>query len=255
MKILLVSLVALFPFSLFADSYGTAGLPSQPYIYVAGTATEERAPDTITVFFDLVGRDADQAKANQDVQTRSSKAFALLHDLKIADTDVIAEEITSEAEFEQTDNNSQKRGKLIGYSVTRPFTVKLRDVSTFGKLVNSLIKSVNAEIRRSHTSFSKEDEISKELWNKAIIDAREQADRTAKQTGMKVDSVFAISPTPIPEITSTMFPKGGGVERVVVTGSNVPTPEEWEKYRLAPISFSETVQIIYLISPAASPVK
>jgi uncharacterized protein YggE len=252
MKIWLLSLTALFPLSLFAESYGTAGLPSTPYTYVQGEATEEKTPDTIIVNFDLVGRAPEQVKANQDVQTRSSKAFDLLRERKIADADITAEEITSEAEFDGDEQNPQKHGKLIGYKVTRPFTVKLRDVNAFGKLVNNLIESVNAEIRSSRTQYSKEDDLNKKLWDKAIDNAREQADRTAKKAGMKVDSVFAISPTAVAEITSTMFPKGdnNGAERVVVTGSNIPTPEEWEKYRLAPIKFSQLVHIIYLISPA-----
>jgi hypothetical protein len=72
---------------------------------------------------------------------------------------------------------------------------------------------------------------------------------------MKVDSIYAISPVPIPEITSRMFPKGesgNGVEKVVVTGSNIPTPEARlpSEYRLTPIYFQQIVHVIYLISPA-----
>src|SRR6202035_564124 len=153
MKISLLTVLAVFPLSLFAESYGTAGLPSQPYIYVEGNATVEKAPDTIIMIFDLVGRAPDQAKANQDVQTRSSKTFALLRERKIADVDIIAEDITSEAVFEENKENPQKHGKVIGYQVTRPFTVKLRDVNAFGKLVNSLIESVSPEIRTSRTQY------------------------------------------------------------------------------------------------------
>jgi hypothetical protein len=75
--------------------------------------------------------------------------------------------------------------------------------------------------------------------------------KTVKQMGMKIDSVFAISPVPIPEIQSTMFPKSA-LERVIVTGSNIPIREDrvGPEYRLQPLSFSQRVHVIYLISPA-----
>jgi uncharacterized protein YggE len=232
--------------------------PFPSLIYVEGEATDEKAPDTIVLTFDVVGIAPESVKANQDVQARSAKVFALLRDRKIADNDIVAEGITSEKEFEETETTPRKR-KLIGYKVTRPFTVKLRDVKGFGKLVDALIATANPEIHRSNTEYSKEKEVKKELWDKAVANAREQADQTASRAGMKVDSVFAISPTPVADITSAMFPKGSNdndIERVIVTGSNIPTPEDWEQYRLAPISFTQIVHVIYLISPApASPGK
>jgi hypothetical protein len=66
---------------------------------------------------------------------------------------------------------------------------------------------------------------------------------------MKIDSVFAVSPVSFPEIQGRFF---RSPERVIVTGSNVPTLEEsgLPKFRLAPITMSESVHVIYLISPA-----
>lgn len=43
------------------------GLPNQPYIYVEGKAEIEKPADMVTLRFDLVARNADQAKANQEV--------------------------------------------------------------------------------------------------------------------------------------------------------------------------------------------
>jgi hypothetical protein len=93
------------------------------------------------------------------------------------------------------------------------------------------------------------------MWRKATTNAREQAEKTLRAEGMKIDSVYAISPAPVLEIASTMFPKDrtDEVERVIVTGSNVPTAAEGGKpsqYHLAPITVTQVVHIIYLISPA-----
>ena len=87
-----------------------------------------------------------------------------------------------------------------------------------------------------------------QLWDKAIANARTEAEKTVKQAAMKVDSVFAISPVTFPEIYTDIFQTN---DRIIVTGSNIPTAEEGRaQYWLGPVSITETVHVIYLISPA-----
>jgi uncharacterized protein YggE len=117
MKRFLFLLVLSLPIHVFADG----GLPDKPYIYVVGKAEIEKPADMMTLRFDLVGRAPEQPKANEDVQTKANKIVALTKDRKIAETDVIAEEIQSQPEFEGGDEYSDKRGKLIGFKVTRRF--------------------------------------------------------------------------------------------------------------------------------------
>ncbi len=247
MKRFLFFSLAILPVSAFAQS----GLPNQPYIYVKGIAGDQKAADVVILRFDLVARAPDQPKANVDVQTKSNKVFALLRERKVSDNDIIAEAIKSEADFEQTDTGYPRHGKLIGYVVTRNFSVKVRDVTVYPKLIDDLIATANAEFTGVEGIYSKEKELTKQLWNKAISDARDQADATVKQLGMRVDSAFAVSPVTIPDITPSMFPRTTE-ERTIVTGSNIPTQQDRvaSEYRLAPVDFSQSVHVIYLISPA-----
>src|SRR5438874_7994908 len=122
-RFLLFSLV-IFPLTVFAEG----GLPDKPYIYVQGNAEIKKPADIVTMRFDLVGRAPDQPKANADVQSKANKIFNLLKERKIADNDVIAEDLRSEPEYEQEENYARGHGKLIGYKVTRPFQIKVRDV-------------------------------------------------------------------------------------------------------------------------------
>jgi uncharacterized protein YggE len=242
MKLICLALLS-FPFCLLAGD----GVPNQPYIYVLGRAELSKPPDMATLRFNLIARNPNQVKANTDVQTRANKVFALLTEKKIAKNDIIAGDIRSEAQFERNEAHPQEYGKLIGYTVTRPFTVKIRDLTIFPKLVDQLIKIGNAELTSIVPGLSNEDEMEDQLWDKAIADARKQAERTVKQARMKIDSVFAISPIAFPEIYTDIFQ---GNERVIVTGSNIPTAEEGTaQYWLGPVSLIEKVHVIYLISP------
>lgn len=78
MKRLLLFSLVLFPIKLFAQ-----GLPDKPYIYVEGKAELEKLADMMTLRFDLVGRAPEQPKANEDVQTKANKIFALIKDRKV----------------------------------------------------------------------------------------------------------------------------------------------------------------------------
>ncbi len=244
MKRLLFVFLSL-PISLFAEG----GLPSQPYLYVEGKSEIERPADLVTLRFDLVARNADQAKANQEVQAKATKILALLDERKIAQNDVVATDLRSEPQYEREDENSSaKRGRIIGYKVTRVFSAKIRDVSAFPKLVDELLAVAGVEFSGIEPSLSKEKEMQDEVWDKALTNARERAEKTATAAGVKIDSIFALSPVAFPEIQRNIL------------GSALPTSEyesavgraklDVSHYRLDTIKFSQSVHVIYLISPA-----
>ena len=244
MKRFLLSSLLLLPLSVFAEG----GLPNQPYIYVAGKAEIETPADMAKIFFDVVARNADQVKANQEVQAKAAKILALLNQRGVAENDVTAQDLRSEPIFEQEETYSRKGNKIVGYSITRSFMIKLRKLGAFAKLVDELIAFGGLEFSQIEAGLSNKKELEDQVWDNALIDARERAEKTLKKMGMKIDSIFALSPSAFPEIPTKIF----GGERVVVTGSNIPTAKEHvdpSQYRFEPIVVNESVHVIYLISP------
>jgi uncharacterized protein YggE len=240
MKRLVLLAFASLPLSLFAQG----GLPDKPYVYVEGKADIQKQADMVALNFDVVARNIDQAKANKEVQAKASKILALLRDKKIGQNDVVAADIQSQPEFE-SEETGRKKGKIIGYSVTRRFEVKVRDLASFPKLVDELIGIPGTEFRDITSGLTKEKEMYEEIRLNALVNAREQAEKIAKGMNVTIDSVFAISSKPFPQILSTMFTSEYDEVsrgRVVVTGE----PE----YLLGPMTISQTVHVIYLISPA-----
>jgi uncharacterized protein YggE len=245
-----ILLALVLPVTLLAQG----GLPSVPYLYVEGKAEIEKPADMVTLRLDLVARNADQAKANQEVQTKANKIFALLKERKVGDDDVIAADLKSEPQYAKEEGASWKQGKVIGYSVTRSFGIKVRDVTLFAKLVDELLSIPGTEFSGIDPGLAKEKEVRDEIFEKAVANAREQADKTLKAMDMKIDSLFAISPVSFAQIRNRLFGSDyaeATTERVIVTGSYIPTggnttPSE---YRLAPVSVSQSIHVIYLISP------
>ena len=95
------------------------GLPNQPYIYVEGKAEMEKSADLIYLNFRVEARNPERPKANEQVQAKAKKVFALLKDAKIPEWDIVVQDLSSEPKYESDDSDPKKRGKLIGYSVTR----------------------------------------------------------------------------------------------------------------------------------------
>lgn len=223
------------------------GLPDKPYIYVEGKAEIEKPADMVTLRFGLVARNADQSKANQEVQTKATKILSLLDQRKVAKTDVDATDLKSEPQYENEDESDSKRGKIIGYSVGRSFTVKVRDVTAFPKLVDELLAIAGVEFSGIDGGLSKEKEMQDEVSDNAMKNARERAEKTLQAVGMKIDSIFAVSPVAFPEIQRGIF---GLRAPSAESESALPSQGYTSEYRLAPITVSQSVHVIYLISPA-----
>lgn len=251
MKKFVLLVLASFPLSVLAQG----GLPDKPYIYVEGKAETEKAADMVTLRFELVARNPDQAKANQEVQMKANKVFTSLKERKIAETDVIASDIKSEPQFEKSEDR-RKNDKVVGYSVTRTFAVKVRDVQAFATIVDELLTIPGIELSGVEAGLTKEKEIRSEIFEKALGNARERAERSLKAMEMKIDSVFAVSPVAFSQIRETIFgsESGATTERVIVTGSYIPTGDVGgirvpSQYRLAPLTVSQSIHVIYLIAP------
>ena len=104
-----------------------------------------------------------------------------------------------------------------------------------------------AEFTGVEGGLAKEKEVEDQVWDKAIANAREKAEKTLKPTKMKIESVFAISPVAFPEIQSQIF---GDIRSYEAKNAMEPKGEGIvSEYRLAPVTVSQTIHIIYLISP------
>ncbi|CAN5524147.1 hypothetical protein BH18VER1_BH18VER1_08730 [soil metagenome] len=241
MKVLVAVVLAIVPVTLFA----AAGLPDRPYIYVEGKGEIVRPAEIVTLRFELIARNPDQAKANAEVQDEARRIFSLFNERKVAQDDVIASDLRSETEYEGEDEPGDKRGKLIGYTVTRPFAAKIRDLPAFPKLVDELLGVAGVQFKGIDGGLSKEKEVQDEVWDQAIANARERAEKTLKTTRMKIDSIFALSPVRYPEILDGIFQSRN--LQAMTAEQVAPDPAQ---YRLAPVTVTQSVHVIYLISPA-----
>jgi hypothetical protein len=125
--------------------------------------------------------------------------------------------------------------------------VKVRDVAAFTKLVDELLALGGVEFSGVDAGLSDDKAMQDEIWKKALTNARERAEKTLKEIGMKIDSIFAVSPVTFPEIRQKIFGYNELPSSAVgaVEGLRQLPPSQ---YRLAPVAISPSIHVIYLIS-------
>ena len=80
--------------------------------------------------------------------------------------------------------------------------------------MDELLAIAGTEFSGIEAGLTKEKELQEEIFEKALTNAREQAEKTLKTMDMKIDSVFAVSPVPFPEIRSSGC--SSSTEKVIV---------------------------------------
>ena len=112
--------------------------------------------------------------------------------------------------------------------------------------MDELIAFGSVEFSGIDTGLSDEKTMRDEIWKRALTNARERAEKTLKEIGMKIDSIFAVSPVTFPEIRQRIF---GYSERPSAESESALVKLPPSQYRLAPVTISQSVHVIYLITP------
>ncbi len=94
-----------------------------------------------------------------------------------------------------------------------------------------------------------EEEFEDTVADKALSNAREKAEKTVKPLGMKVTSVFAISPISFTQIRNDIFGDRGSHGYTAEEVTPQEKAADSSHYRLGPITVSREVHVIFLISP------
>jgi hypothetical protein len=107
------------------------------------------APDLALVSLAVSGQGKELTPTRDDVVVRSSVVLAALRELGIAETDLNAPDVSISPEYDY------RRGqKLIGYRVARPMTVKVRDLSRLGEVLDGVVTAGANEVQGAQMSAS-----------------------------------------------------------------------------------------------------
>ncbi|RAX40757.1 SIMPL domain-containing protein [Rhizobium tropici] len=191
------ALAALISASFFvpaAAAFAEDAKPREAVITVTGEGHATTAPDMAVVTLSVV----QQAKAAQDALDQNSKAMgAVLATLKesgIAERDLQTSGFSIQPQYTYP-NDKDGRGQppvLTGYQVTNGLTVRVRDLSKLGGLLDQAVKLGINQGGDIQFTNDKPDTVLEEARKKAVADAAAKAKVLTDAAGVKLGRVIAI---------------------------------------------------------------
>lgn len=163
--------------------------PSERFIQVMGEGEVKVEPDEVTLGFQIetFGRDLKEVQAENAQRTAS--VMETLKKFNVPPKDIQ----TSHAQISpRYDFNNGKR-KFREYYSIKSFTLKLRDLSNYGAVLNALMDSGVENVGGVVFGSSKEKQLQLEARRKAAQDAKIKAEALASELGVKVGKPLSIS--------------------------------------------------------------
>jgi hypothetical protein len=196
----------------------------QPYVTVSGEGESSIAPDMAIMTLSVVK----QSKTAADALDQNNKAMgAVLATLKesgVADRDLQTSGFSVQPQYNYDSRNNQPP-KLTGYQVTNGLTVKVRDLSKLGALLD---QSVNLGINQGgdiQFTNDKPDAILQDARKNAVADAAAKAKTLTEAAGVKLGRVLSIregggAPPPQPFMRMEAAPAAAPKAVPIAAGEN-----------------------------------
>lgn len=185
----LVSLVAL------GATAGTAvGATRGRTITVVGTGEVRGTPDVADLTLGVSGRAGSAAEVMARIADRAQKVIDALHDAGVSDDDIQTARLSVQPVYDDD-------GNVKGYEASNTVTVRIRDLSRAGTIVDAAAATAGDDIRVEGIAFSIDDDsaLLAAARTKATKRARAQATQLASGADVEVGEVRSIS-----ESTSSM---------------------------------------------------
>jgi uncharacterized protein YggE len=215
MRKLLVAAIATFAFA--APVYAQAPEGARPpmmrfdgtFLNVSADAKANVTPDMATINAGVVTDGATAEAAMAANATRMNAVMAALKRAGIADKDIQTSSINLNPQYRYNNNEPPK---LTGYQAQNTVTVKVRNLKSIRKAIDSIVSNGSNQINGISFGVDDPDPVLDQARKDAMKKARARADLYAQAAGLKVARIVSISensyappPYPIPMMAREAF--------------------------------------------------
>jgi uncharacterized protein YggE len=157
---------------------------------ISATGEVTRVPDVAIISTGVVTRASTATGAIQQNAARMERVRTALKRAGIADKDIQTSSINLNPEYHYEQN---KPPRLTGYTASNQVSVRFRDISETGKILDALVAEGANQISGPNLTIDKPDEALDEARMKAIANGRARADLYARALGMRVVRLLSVS--------------------------------------------------------------
>ncbi len=207
--------------------------PDPPSIMVVGSGMAAARPDTAEVSAGVVTQAGTAAQALTQNSVAMDKVLKAVTALAIADRDVQTATVNV-VPMRRQGRQEPQPPEIVGYEVSNQVRIKVRDLTTLGRLLDALVGQGANVLGGISFSVADPAPVLDQARTKAMGDARRRAEVYAQAAGVKVGPVLSIR-----EATPAIPRFGGEMPRAMVVSAVPVAPGEQE--------FQASVTITYAI--------
>lgn len=172
-------------------------MPAPPPHMIDGTILEisaegrtTRVPDLAIVQAGVTTQAATAGEAYAGANAKMARVIAALRAAGVAERDIQTSSVSLQPQYKNRDNQDPL---IFAYQASNTVTVKFRDVSKAGAILDVLVREGANTISGPSLTLSQPDAALDEARADAVTKARARAELYAKAAGLRVDRILLIS--------------------------------------------------------------
>lgn len=160
---------------------------------VRGTGTVKETPD-IAIISGGVSSRGDTASSAMAINRRTmNNVFAAMKSAGIEGRDMQTSNLSLRAEYDYSNRQNGEPAPLIGYQASNQLTMKVRDLSTLGGMLDTLVRAGGNTFSGLSFALSDPSAARDEARRLALRDARHKAELYADEAGYDVRRIITLS--------------------------------------------------------------
>ena len=157
---------------------------------VSAQAEARRVPDVATISAGVVTQAADGNTAMRQNAEQMAKVMAAIKAAGIAEKDIQTSGISLNPQYRYAENEAPS---ITGYQATNTVSLKVRDITKLGKVLDSLASQGANQINGPTFQIDQPEPVYDEARLAALKKARDRAETYAKALGLSVRRIVSIS--------------------------------------------------------------
>lgn len=183
MKKLFITLIAFFSISLT--------MADDTQLYVRGTGYVSARPDIGLVNFTVTTSNMDASKAQaENAKIATNVINKLKNDFKVEEKNIQTSGINVGPRYSYPSGGERK---FEGFEVNNSLTVKTKNLSDLGKLLDAIVKSGVNNIQNISFDIENKRPMTLKALEQAYADAKEKAETLAKASGKKLGKIKSVN--------------------------------------------------------------
>ena len=157
-------------------------------IVVRGEATVRRVPDLAVVSLAVTVQDKDAGRARDEANRRASAILERLRGEGLPEADVQAPSLT----IHPTYDYSRGKPKVTGYEASRPMTLRIKDVTLLGPILDGLVDDGATQVHGTSMELAEPEAAARDALANAVAVAQGRAEALAQAAGLALGAPIRI---------------------------------------------------------------